>query len=79
MSEEVKEETAAPEEAAAQTTETADAAPQLEAQKKKINRFTQEELNKKIAEMEEKNLTTSTYYKHLQQRQRELNPPAAAE
>ncbi len=71
MSEEVKEETAAPEEAAAEAT------PQQEAKKKKINRLTVDELNKKIAEMEEKNLSHSTYYKHLIQRQKELQPAPA--
>ncbi len=43
-----------------------------EAKKKKINRFTPVELDKKIKETEEKGLTHSVYYKHLMQRKGEL-------
>ncbi len=43
-----------------------------EAKKKKINRFTPEELDKKIKDTEEKGLTQSVYYKHLMQRKGEL-------
>ncbi len=77
MSEEVQdvtEETAAPAEASAPEEKTAEAAAPQESKKKKINKLTLAELNKKIAEIEETNFTFSIYYKHLKQRQKELQP-----
>jgi hypothetical protein len=86
--EEVKEETAAEEKAESSETTEAAAEKQAgakpeegkeetpaqagEAKKKKINRFTPEELDAKIKEVEEKNLTQSVYYKHLINRKNEL-------
>jgi hypothetical protein len=38
----------------------------------KVNRLKVDELNRKIKEMEEKNLVKSRYYKHLLMRKKEL-------
>lgn len=48
-----------------------------ESKKKKINKLTLDELNKKIKEMEEKKLSHSKYCKHLQERKNELEKPQA--
>jgi len=40
--------------------------------KKKMNRYSLDEVNKKIAAMEEQKLTLSKYYKHLLQRKKEM-------
>ncbi len=48
-----------------------------EAKKKKINKLTLSELESKIKQMEEKNLSHSTYYKHLRERKNELEKPQA--
>lgn len=78
MSEEIKEEvtdeTAAEEKAETKQDEVKDENPQqtVESKKKKINKYTPEELIAKINEMEEKNLTHSVYYKHLINRKNEL-------
>jgi len=43
-----------------------------ETTKKKINRLSLDDLNKKISEMEGSKMTHSKYYIHLMQRKREL-------
>lgn len=43
-----------------------------EASRKKVNRLSREELDKKISSLNEKGLNGSRYYRHLQARKQEL-------
>ncbi len=68
MSEEAVNEEAVSEE----TAETAEVQSDGSTKKKKINKLSADELKKKIQEMEEKNLSGSKYFKHLNERLKEV-------
>jgi len=65
MSEEVKQEKAE------------ETQPATGSKKKKINRLSLKELNDKIEDLEKKGLSQSNYFKHLNERKKELTPASA--
>ena len=72
VKEEVKEEKPVAAAAPAPAQETVS----IETPKKKVNKLSLDAVNRKIAQMEEKNLQQSKYYKHLNERKQELQGSA---